>query len=54
MGVLTDPDGRKVAVAVMTEPSGGSHEAGIANLNEIAAWLVKRLDPASLTSSSSC
>lgn len=54
MGVLTDPGGRKVAVTVMTEPSGGSHEAGISNLNEIASWLVKRLDPESLTSSPSC
>lgn len=53
MGILTH-DGRQLAVSIMTQPAGGSHEAGIANLNTIARWVVDRVDRRALSARASC
>lgn len=53
MGILMH-DGRQLAVSIMTQPASGSHEAGIANLNTIARWVVDRIDPRALSARASC
>lgn len=53
MGILTS-DGRQMAVAIMTRPAGGSHEAGTANLTKIARWVVEHVDRDGLSSEASC
>lgn len=53
MGILTS-GGRQLAVTIMTRPSGGSHEAGTANLTRIARWVVAHVDRRALPSEASC
>lgn len=53
MGILTS-GGRQLAVTIMTRPSGGSHEAGTANLTKIARWVVAHVDRRALPSEAAC
>lgn len=53
IGILTS-NGRQLAVSIMTQPASGSHEAGIANLDAIARWVVDRIDRRALSAHASC
>lgn len=53
MGIL-ERDGRRFAVSIMTQPANGSHEAGIANLDEIARWVVDRVARRASSAPPSC
>lgn len=53
MGIL-ERNGRQFAVSIMTQPANGSHEAGIANLDEIARWVVERVGPRAPSGPPSC
>jgi hypothetical protein len=53
MGVVT-VGGRRLAVAIATAPSDGSHATGTGNLTAIARWLVAHADAKAVPRSAAC
>jgi hypothetical protein len=44
MGIITLSNGRSLAVSIAARPAEGTFEAGIANLNQIARWLLDHVE----------
>ena len=53
MGILTIR-GKKIAIAIATQPSDGSHATGTSNLTKLARWLVQHADTKRLPQQPSC